>query len=50
MSKERKCTGCGKIFESDEEARKHKCPNVISTDKPGVWNPSDRNEKERIKK
>jgi predicted nucleic acid-binding Zn ribbon protein len=35
----RKCRGCGEVFSSDEEARTHKCKNIISTDKPGVWNP-----------
>ncbi len=50
MDSERKCRSCGKIFESDEEARVHRCPNIISTDKPGVWNPIPGDEKKNKEK
>lgn len=36
MNNNRKCGSCGKEFKTDEEARTHKCPNIISTDKKGV--------------
>jgi predicted nucleic acid-binding Zn ribbon protein len=38
MENEKKCKSCGAVFKSDEEARTHKCKNIISLDKPGVWN------------
>ncbi len=50
MSEKRKCKSCGEIFESDEEARKHKCSNMISTDKTGVWNPNAGNKKQEVRK
>jgi hypothetical protein len=45
-----KCPSCGKVFASNEERANHVCPNIISTDKPGVWNPITGDEKKNKEK
>ena len=45
-----KCLRCGKVFASNEEGANHVCPNIISTDKPGVWNPIPGDEKKNKEK